>query len=143
MLTQKQIIRSCGWGCGTTGASAYDSSTKMMFEAAEPSQEGLAQAVSHGEASCIEMWCALRFDHTQTGSDDRCFASWLGGRGVQKAPTCHHINVLELLTVYLALKHFLPLLKNSHILVRTDNKATVAYINHKGGLRLTHMYQVD
>ena len=46
-----------------------------------------------------------------------------------------HINFLELSAVFLSLKHFLPLLSGHHVLVRTDNTTTVAYINRQGGLR--------
>lgn len=53
-----------------------------------------------------------------------------------------HINVLELTTVFLALKHFLPLLRHHHVLVRTDNTAVVAYINHQGGLRSLRLHRI-
>ncbi len=43
-----------------------------------------------------------------------------------------HINCLELLAVWLALRHFKMLLHEKHVLVRTDNTATIAYINHRG-----------
>ena len=46
-----------------------------------------------------------------------------------------HINVLELRTVVLALRHFLPRLSGQHVLVRTDNTAALAYINRQGGVR--------
>ncbi len=46
-----------------------------------------------------------------------------------------HINCLEMLAVFRALKHFLPDLRNYNVLVRTDNTAVVSYINHQGGLR--------
>ncbi len=45
-----------------------------------------------------------------------------------------HINCLEMLVVFRALKHFLPDLRDHHVLVRTDNTAVVSYINHQGGL---------
>ncbi|KAL0147294.1 hypothetical protein M9458_057396 [Cirrhinus mrigala] len=44
-----------------------------------------------------------------------------------------HINCLEMLAVFRALKHFLPDLRDRHVLVRTDNTAVVSYINHQGG----------
>ncbi len=53
-----------------------------------------------------------------------------------------HINCLELLAVWLALRRFRMLLHEKHILVRTDNTATVAYINHRGGLRSRRMSQL-
>lgn len=39
------------------------------------------------------------------------------------------IYYLELLAVFLAVKHFLSLLRNFHVLVRTDNVTAVVYIN--------------
>ncbi|KAI2656067.1 Transposon Ty3-G Gag-Pol polyprotein [Labeo rohita] len=44
-----------------------------------------------------------------------------------------HINCLEMLAVFRALKHFLPDLIGHHVLVRTDNTAAVYYFNHQGG----------
>ncbi|KAI2644807.1 ORF V: Enzymatic polyprotein [Labeo rohita] len=49
-----------------------------------------------------------------------------------------HINCLELLTVLLALKRFQPLIQGKHVLVHTDNTATVAYINHQGSVCSFH-----
>ncbi|KAI2653070.1 Transposon Ty3-I Gag-Pol polyprotein [Labeo rohita] len=46
-----------------------------------------------------------------------------------------HINCLELKAVFLALQGFLPLIKDRHVLVRTDNTTVVSYINHQGGIR--------
>ncbi|KAI2644980.1 Transposon Ty3-G Gag-Pol polyprotein [Labeo rohita] len=46
-----------------------------------------------------------------------------------------HINCLELLAVFLALCRFRLILRGEHVIVRMDNMATVAYINHQGGLR--------
>ncbi len=53
-----------------------------------------------------------------------------------------HINCLELLAVWLALRRFRMLLHEKHILVRSGNTATVAYINHQGGLRSRRMSQL-
>lgn len=44
-----------------------------------------------------------------------------------------NINYLELLTVFLSLKYFLPSLRNCHVMIRLDNTTEVAYINHQGG----------
>ncbi len=44
-----------------------------------------------------------------------------------------HINCLELRSVFLALKYFLPVLGGHHIIVRTDNMAVVSHINRQGG----------
>ncbi len=53
-----------------------------------------------------------------------------------------HINCLKLLAVWLALRRFKGLLHDKHVLVRTDNTATVAYINHQGGLRSRRLSQL-
>ncbi len=53
-----------------------------------------------------------------------------------------HVNCLELLAVWLALRRFKVLLHDKHVLVRTDNTATVAYINHQGGLRSRRLSQL-
>lgn len=37
-----------------------------------------------------------------------------------------HMNHLELLAVFLALKHFRPVLKGQHVLVRTENSTVVS-----------------
>ncbi len=52
-----------------------------------------------------------------------------------------HINCLELLAVRLALSRLRGRLQGKDVLVRTDNTATVAYINWQGGLRSCHMSQ--
>ena len=46
-----------------------------------------------------------------------------------------HINHLELKVVFLALKEFQDLCSNNIVLVATDNKTVVAYINKEGGMK--------
>ncbi|KAL0155412.1 hypothetical protein M9458_049675, partial [Cirrhinus mrigala] len=53
-----------------------------------------------------------------------------------------HINCLEMLAVFRALKHFLLDLIGHHVLVRTDNTAVVYYINHQRGLRSRPLYKL-
>ncbi|KAI2644186.1 enzymatic polyprotein [Labeo rohita] len=53
-----------------------------------------------------------------------------------------HINCLEMLAVFRALKHFLPDLIGHHVLVRTDNTAVVYYFNHQGGLCSRPLYKL-
>ncbi len=63
--------------------------------------------------------------------------------GVWTGPQLHwHINCLELLAVHLALNRLKRRLRGEHVLVRTDNTATVAYINRQGGLRTRRMSQL-
>jgi len=42
---------------------------------------------------------------------------------------------LELRAVGLVLQHFKPVIQGKHVLVRSDNLTTVAYINRQGGVR--------
>ncbi len=46
-----------------------------------------------------------------------------------------HINRLESLAVFLALKNFLADLSGHHVLVHSFNTSVISYINHQGGLR--------
>ncbi len=63
--------------------------------------------------------------------------------GVWTGPQLHwHINCLELLAVRLALSRLRGHLQCKDVLVRTDNTATVAYINQQGGLRSRRMSQL-
>ncbi len=63
--------------------------------------------------------------------------------GVWTGPQLHwHINCLELLAVRLALSRLRGRLQRKDVLVRTDNTATVAYINWQGGLRSRRMSQL-
>ena len=62
-------------------------------------------------------------------------------RGVWEGPLrSAHINYLELLAVFLALRQFEPLLRGYHVLVRTDNTTTMCYINREGGLRSLRLH---
>ncbi len=53
-----------------------------------------------------------------------------------------HINCLELLAVRLALSCLRGRLRGKDVLVRTDNTATVEYINRQGGLRSHRISQL-
>ncbi len=63
--------------------------------------------------------------------------------GLWTGPQLHwHINCLELLAVRLALGRLKGPLHGKHVLIRTDNTATVAYINRQGGLCSRRMWQL-
>ena len=53
-----------------------------------------------------------------------------------------HINYLELLAVFLALKHFAQLLRDKHVLLKSDNTTVVAYINRQGGTRSLRLHRL-
>ncbi|KAI2655571.1 Transposon Ty3-I Gag-Pol polyprotein [Labeo rohita] len=63
----------------------------------------------------------------------------LNGRPAQGIWRGHHlnwhINCLEMMAVFQALKYFLQQLRGFHVLVRVDSTAVVSYINRQGGLR--------
>ncbi|KAL0149156.1 hypothetical protein M9458_055588, partial [Cirrhinus mrigala] len=83
-------------------------------------------------------------------ASDRCIPHRLGG-GHEWCPAqglwsgrhlSWHINCLEMLAIFRALKYFLPDLRDRHVLVRTDSTAVVYYINHQGGLRSPPLYKL-
>ncbi len=45
-----------------------------------------------------------------------------------------HINCLEMLAVYQACQLFLPDIRGHHVLICSDSRSAVSYINHQGGL---------
>ncbi len=45
-----------------------------------------------------------------------------------------HINCLEMLAVCQACQFFLPDILEHHVLIRSDSRSVVSYINHQGGL---------
>ncbi|XP_076137379.1 uncharacterized protein LOC143119644 [Alosa pseudoharengus] len=47
---------------------------------------------------------------------------------------------ITMMAFWLALRHFLPILRGHHVLVRTDYTTVVAYVNKQGGLRSRHMH---
>lgn len=55
--------------------------------------------------------------------------------------TTLHINVLELRAVRLALQVFAPRIVGKVVFLQSDNTATVAYINHQGGLQSSSLFR--
>ena len=58
----------------------------------------------------------------------------LAGRW-SKFQASHHINALELWAVFLAIRHWVHLLRGMAVTVRSDNQTVVSYINKQGGTR--------
>ncbi|KAJ7991301.1 hypothetical protein DPEC_G00295910 [Dallia pectoralis] len=71
-------------------------------------------------------------DASLTGWGGVCQGQAVGGVWPRSQ---RHINLLELETVQLVLTHFAPRLRDRDVLIRSDNRATVAYINRQGGVR--------
>ncbi len=72
-------------------------------------------------------------------ANDRCLSHGLGSdlrwtlnvESVEGHHLSWHINRLEMLAVFLALKNILADLRGQHVLVRSDNTSVVSYINHQ------------
>ena len=81
------------------------------------------------------------------GSIHRCFPKRLGAHlehhtasGLwNQVESRLHINILELKTVFLALKSFENQLLNQNLLISTDNSSVVAYLNKQGGTHSQEM----
>ena len=79
-------------------------------------------------------------DASLTGWGGVCQAGSIGGRW--EPSETRHINLLELEAVRLTLCHFALVLKDQDVLVRSDNRATVAYINRQGGVRSPSLHRL-
>ncbi|KAL0148546.1 hypothetical protein M9458_056093 [Cirrhinus mrigala] len=121
------IIRRCGRGHAAQLVS-YETTSALapwpdpeMGMAPVASFSALDQTWrSYGQGHVILNTDASRMGWGAVCNGQAASGSWIGPR------LQWHINCLELLAVFLALRR---------VLVRTDNMATVAYINHQGGLR--------
>jgi hypothetical protein len=58
----------------------------------------------------------------------------IGGRWTEKEAD-NHINYLETLAIYYALKAFCKDMRNVHIRIQTDNTCAMSYINAMGGIK--------
>jgi len=92
----------------------------------------LSPALSHRRPKELLVHCLNRCLHHGLG----CHVPVLDVIGPRPQS---HVNFLKLLAIHLALHHFRALLRGKHVLVQTDNSATVAYMNCQGGLHFSHM----
>ncbi|XP_010863572.2 uncharacterized protein LOC105006635 [Esox lucius] len=89
----------------------------------------LSQGIPLGRVSeCIQVFT----DATLHRWGGVCLGRAVGGVW---PPGTRHINLLELDMVLLVLMHFSNLVEGRNVLIRSDNRATVAYINRQGGVR--------
>ncbi len=121
--------------------SAARSRSESLWPAAKPSTHGKTFRFFGWSApgTCLQAGCGLHECLRQglSGHVQRACSVW----GFDGSPTAL-INCLELLAVHLALNRLKRRLRGEHILVRTDNTATVAYINRQGSLRSCRMSQL-
>ncbi|MCG7876485.1 MAG: reverse transcriptase domain-containing protein [Candidatus Thiodiazotropha endolucinida] len=86
---------------------------------------------------------SLQQKHTQltitTDASKQGYGGHVGNRYIQgtwsESQQKLHINLLELEAVFLTIKHFLPILKNKTVLVRSDSTTVVQYITKQGGTK--------
>lgn len=108
-------------------------------------------SLSQDSKSDLEWWSSCSFPLRPasltsslpdfTLSTDASLSGWGGvlssgqhvsGSWSSEEASCH-INLLELTAVYFSFLSFLSILKNSHVLILSDNFTTVSFINRKGG----------
>ena len=76
----------------------------------------------------------IECDASSRGWGARCNSCDTGGLWSQ-AETQFHINYLETLAAFFALKCFASTLESTHVQIRIDNTAAVYYINNMGGTK--------
>lgn len=77
-------------------------------------------------------------DASKTGWGAFCDGNRAHGSWKETERECH-INYLELLASFLALKTFAKKLSNCSILLRVDNNTALSYINRMGGVQYPHL----
>lgn len=96
----------------------------------------MTQGVAIGRVSS---YIPVYTDACLTGWGGTCQARAVGGVWSQSG---RHINLLELETVLLVLTHFVSTLRGHDVLVWSDNRTTVAYINRQGGVRSPALHRL-
>lgn len=89
----------------------------------------VCRSISHGNASKI-----ITSDASTTGWGAICNGTRTGGRWSFEEMK-YHINYLELLAIFYALKSFCKDDSNIHIQVRTDSTTAKSYVKKFGGIR--------
>lgn len=77
-------------------------------------------------------------DASRTGWGGVCNGNRVNGAW-KAEETKFHINYLELLAIFLALKSFLKNQSGLNILLRVDNKTAISYINRMGSIQFPHL----
>ncbi|XP_060806991.1 uncharacterized protein LOC132903258 isoform X2 [Amyelois transitella] len=81
-------------------------------------------------------------DASRTGWGASCGAKQTGGTWTEQELKLH-INSLELLAAFFALKCFASHVTNSNLLLRIDNITAVSYINRYGGIQYPHLHKLS
>ena len=97
----------------------------------------IGKVVAASRAVVPQPVLVIESDASQLGWGARCMKASMGGHWSVEEST-HHINYLELLAAFLALKTFANTQKGP-ILLRMDNISAVTHINQKGGTHSTQL----
>ena len=87
------------------------------------------RVIDHGNPEFV-----ITTDASMSGWGAVCNGTKIGGRW-DKEEMSHHINYLELLATFYALKSFCKNSKSTHIGLLVDNTCAIAYINNMGGTK--------
>jgi hypothetical protein len=85
--------------------------------------------------------CEIFSDASTTGWGAACGNNSAGGQWTETERS-NHINYLELLAAYFALKLFARNCHHCQILLRVDNTTAVSYINRMGGIQYPHLTEL-
>ena len=85
-----------------------------------------------------EATIVIESDASNSGWGAVCQGVRTGGRWTP-VEAQHHINYLELKAVFLAMQSFLKTKNGTNVLIRSDNRTTIAYINKMGGPAMTQL----
>jgi len=88
--------------------------------------EASYNVISHGEPTVV-----MSTDASSTGWGCALNDTSTGGHWTAEEAR-NHINYLELLAIYLALKSFSPIINGQHVKVMVDNMTALSDINHMG-----------
>jgi ribonuclease HI len=80
-------------------------------------------------------------DASTTGWGAACNAETASGQW-SSSEREYHINYLELLAAFIALKIFVKDLHNCQVLLRLDNTTAISYVNRMGGIQFPHLTEI-
>ena len=125
---------------------------KWMNLFSSPASRDLLIPLPHSFTSLLSVWQDLPFLRTPVPMSipvpslqlmtDASLSGWSGVLLPHRISGCwspelasHSMNWLELMAIFLSVQHFLPLLRNSTVLVMTDNTTAVSCLRRQGTLR--------
>jgi hypothetical protein len=116
----------------------YDSKMSLTFHMKSDLTWWITHLKQHnGRNLQISQWdLVIESDASMRGWGASCGETSTGGRWTRNESR-NHINFLELLAAFLALKTFVPNLRPNRVLLRLDNVTAISFINRMGGTHST------